>query len=382
MNLQAMITRDRYLKTIDEIYEIFPICGILGPRQCGKTTLAHQYAAQFKGPVHHFDLEDPSHFDQLKNPKTTLDPLEGLIIIDEIQHNPALFSYLRVLADYSDKRIMILGSASGPLLNQSAESLAGRVDYLELPPFSLDEVDDYNRLWSWGGFPKSYLAKNYGTSYRWRKAYINSFVERDLPTLGIQLNRVAMHQLLMMLAHCHGNLLNYTDLGRSLGATDMTIRRYIDILSATFMVRYLRPWHENLSKRQVKAPKIFFKDSGILHTLLGIHESGWSTSPSRGASFEGFAIEEIIRHFGHNQDYYFWRTQAGAELDLLMIKDGKRYGFEIKLSDAPPLTASMRIALNDLRLEHLYIVNALDVQYQKEDAITVIGVQKIKTLKI
>lgn len=375
-----MITRQHYIEQINEIYEIFPICGVLGPRQCGKTTLAHQYAASLDFPVHHFDLEDPAHADQLQNPKTTLDPLKGLIIIDEIQRNPGLFPYLRVLADYSDKKILLLGSASGLLLNQSSESLAGRIDYIELSPLSLDEVREMDRLWAWGGFPRSYLAKNFEASYRWRKSYINAFVERDLPALGIQLNMLAMRQFLTMLAHCHGGILNYSDLSRSLGVNDMTVRRYTEILVSTFMIRLLRPWHENISKRQVKSSKIYFKDPGLLHTLLGIHETSWTAHPKRGASFEGFALEEIIRHFGAQADYYFWRTQTGAELDLLMLKEGKRYGFEIKLSDAPSITPSMRTALKDLNLDHLYIVNALNAFYQKEDRISVIGMNQLKNL--
>lgn len=377
-----MLKRQRYLNQVNQVYELFPICGILGPRQCGKTTLAHQYAASLDSPVHHFDLEDPSHFDQLQNPKTTLDSLEGLIIIDEIQRNPDLFPYLRVLADYSHKKIMILGSASGPLLNQSSESLAGRVDYIELSPFSLDEVNEMERLWAWGGFPRSYLAKDANASERWRKSYTNAFVERDLPSLGIQLNRLAMRQLLLMLAHCHGGILNYSDLGRSLGLNDMTVRRYTEILCSTFMIHLLRPWHENISKRQVKSPKIYFKDSGLLHTLLGVHESNWTVHPKRGISFEGFAIEEVMRHFGTQEDYYFWRTQTGIELDLLMLKDGKRYGFEMKLGDAPPVTQAMRIALEDLKLEHLYIVNSLNAFYQKEDRVSVVGIQQLKNISL
>lgn len=377
-----MLKRTIYIEKILKIYEVFKICGILGPRQCGKTTLAHQFASSFNISIHHFDLEDPSHFDQLQNPKTTLEPLSGFIIIDEIQRAPNLYPYLRVLADYSDKKIMILGSASSQLLNQSSESLAGRIDYLELFPFSLDEIDQKDQLWLWGGFPKSYLALNDEHSNRWRKAYLNAFIERDLPTLGIQLNMSAMRQLLMMLAHCHGGILNYTDLGRSLSLSDMTIRRYTEILSSTFMIRLLAPWFENISKRQVKAPKVYFKDSGLLHSLLGITKENWTTHPKRGASFEGFAIEEIIKHFGAEQEYYFWRTHTGVELDLMMIKNGKRYGFEIKLADAPKVTPSMHILFDDLKLNHLYLINNLDTHYPKEDRITVLGIQHLKEISL
>nr|WP_228368833.1 ATP-binding protein [Rickettsia peacockii] len=284
-----------------------------GPRQCGKTTLAHAYIKQLKEDEksYFFDLEDPSHLDQFKNLKTTLEPLNGLIVIDEIQRQPEIFPYLRVLADYSNKKFLILGSASGELLRQSSESLAGRIEYTELTPFNLIEINDFRELWLRGGFPKSYLAKNYVQSLRWRNSYITSFIERDLPSLGISLNAHVMRQLWMMLAHNHGQLLNYSELGRSLGLTDMTIKRYTEILEQTFMIRLLKPWYEHISKRQVKAPKVYIRDSGILHALLGIHEHDWYVHPKRGLLFEGFVIEELIRKFKTDAEYFFWRTQTG-----------------------------------------------------------------------
>ena len=301
--------------------------------------------------------------------------MNSLIIIDEIQRQPELFPYLRVLADYSNKQFLILGSASGTLLRQSSESLAGRIDYIELTPFSLFEVEDVEKLWLRGGFPKSYLAKNDEYSLKWRKSYITSFIERDLPALGVSLNSTNMRKLWMMLAHCHGQLLNYSDLGRSLGITDMTVRRYMEILEQTFMIRLLQPWHENISKRQVKAPKVYIRDSGLLHALLGIEEEDWYVHPKRGISFEGFAIEEIIRKFVQQAECFFWRTQAGAELDLLVIKNGKLYGFEIKHSDTPEITKSMHSALQDLKLEHLYIVTPAASSYKKTDKISILGIK-------
>lgn len=374
-----IVDRKSYIDKINETFDLFPVCAILGPRQVGKTTLAHSYIQQLERNIktYFYDLEDPIHLDQLKNPKTALDPLTGLIIIDEIQRLPELFPYLRVLSDYSDKKFLILGSASGTLLNQSSESLAGRIDYIELTPLSLSEVDSFEDLWLRGGFPKSLLAKNSQQSLRWRKSYINSFIERDLPYLGISLNTSAMRQLWMMIAHCNSQLLNYSDLGRSLGITDMTVRRYTQILEQTFMIRLLKPWHENISKRQVKAPKIYIRDSGLLHALLGIDEHNWYVQPKQGALFESFALEEIIRKFGNDCEYYFWRTQVGSELDLLVIKNGKKYGFEIKYTDVPTITKSMHIATADLRLEHLYIITPSNQTYPKSSQITVLGMQTL-----
>ncbi len=374
-----IIARNTLSSRITESLEIFPVCAILGPRQCGKTTLANFYVQQLNKNIktYFFDLEDPAHIDQLQNPKIALDSLSGLIIIDEIQRQPELFPYLRVLADYSDKQFLILGSASGSLLRQSSESLAGRIDYIELTPFNLIEVDNIKKLWLRGGFPKSYLAKNYEQSLKWRKNYITSFIERDLPALGVSLNSTNMRRLWMMLAHCHGQLLNYSDLGRSLGITDMTVRRYMEILEQTFMIRLLQPWHENIAKRQVKAPKIYIRDSGLLHSLLGIGEQDWYVHPKRGISFEGFAIEEIIRKFTYESECFFWRTQVGAELDLLIIKNGKLYGFEIKYSDAPNITKSMHNALADLKLEHLYVIIPGNNSYTKTERVSAIGIQTL-----
>ncbi|WP_395477132.1 ATP-binding protein [Rickettsia endosymbiont of Pantilius tunicatus] len=379
-----MIDRDYYLEHIKDSFEIFPICAILGPRQCGKTTLAHSYIKQLDSDIksYFFDLEDPSHLDQLKNPKATLDALDGLIVIDEIQRQPELFPYLRVLADYSNKKFLILGSASGELLRQSSESLAGRIEYTELTPFNLTEIDSVKELWLRGGFPKSYLAKNHDLSLRWRNSYITSFIERDLPALGISLNPHLMRQLWMMLAHNHGQLLNYSELGRSLGLTDMTIRRYTEILEQTFMIRLLKPWHENISKRQVKAPKVYIRDSGILHALLGVNENDWYVHPKRGLSFEGFVIEELIRKFKIDAEYFFWRTQTGAELDLLVIKNGKKYGFEVKNSDAPNITKSIHTVLADLQLEHLYIITSGNNTYKKAEKITIFGIENLSDLQL
>ncbi len=379
--IAMIIERKQFTKQIKDAFEQFSVCGILGPRQCGKTTLAHDFSKANFEKVYLFDLEDPSHLDQLQNPKAALDPLSGLIIIDEIQRKPDLFPYLRVLSDYSDKKFLILGSASVDLLRQASESLTGRIDYLELTPFNVGEVEDLQKHWCQGGFPRSYLATSYTNSLKWRKNYVSGFIERDLRSIEIQLNAATMRQLWMLIAHYHGQILNYSDIGRSLGTSDMTIRRYINILSQTFMIRLLQPWHENISKRQIKAPKIYMRDTGLLHATLNIQENDWYAHPVRGASFEGYIIEELIRKFGQECEYYFWRTHTGDELDLLVIKDGKRYGFEVKLADAPEVTKSMHVALNDLKLEHLYIVTMSDRIYQKVDKISVLGAKCIADWK-
>jgi len=376
-----IITRDPFLKKIQESFEVFKICAVLGPRQCGKTTLAQHFTKSIKDPIYFFDLEDPSHLDQLQNPKTTLDPLNGLIVIDEIQRRPDLFPYLRILSDYSDKKFLILGSSSGDLLRQSAESLTGRIDYIELTPFNLSEVESLEKHWLYGGFPKSYLS-SYAASLKWRKNYIISFIERDLPNIDVNLNSATMWKLWVFLSHYHGQLVNYSDIGRAIGVSDMTIRRYLDILSKTFMIRLLEPWHENISKRQVKAPKVYIRDSGFFHSTLGVSEKDWHIHPKKGASFEGYAIEEIIRRIGSEAKFYFWRTQAGAELDLYVIKDDKKIGFEIKLSDAPEVTKSMTSALHDLNLDHLYIITPSEQLWQKSDKISILGIKKLYELVI
>jgi predicted AAA+ superfamily ATPase len=376
-----IIERLPFIKKLEESFDLYKIVAVLGPRQCGKTTLAQHFIKNSIGSHYFFDLEDPTHLDQLSNPKAALDPLNGLIVIDEIQRRPDLFPYLRVLSDYSDKKFLILGSSSGDLLKQSSESLTGRIDYIELTPFNLTEIDSFDRHWLQGGFPKAYLT-SYNASMKWRKNYLTSFIERDLPALDLNLNSITMRHLWNFLSHYHGQLVNYSDIGRSLGVSDMTVRRYLDVLEKTFMVRILRPWHENISKRQVKAPKVYIRDSGLFHSTLGVSENEWHVNPKRGVSFEGYAIEEIIRKLGSDAQVYFWRTQAGAELDLYVIINGKKIGFEIKLSDRPEITKSMRSSMEDLKLDYLYIVNPFDRIYQKEEKISVIGIKSLNLLTL
>jgi len=353
------MNRQSFLKKIDFQYKIHSVCGLLGPRQIGKTTLAKQFAENIKD-VYFFDLENPFDLSRLENPMLTFSNIQSsLIVIDEIQRRPELFPVLRVLVDEKPRRFLILGSASRDLLRQSSETLAGRIGYIELTPFSIAEVKEYKQLWLRGGFPLSYLANSNEESYAWRQSYILSFMERDIPNLGFNISPLHMRRLWMMLAHTHGNLLNIAEIGKSLSLTHHSIRNYVEILSGTFMVRLLEPWFENISKRQIRTPKVYIRDSGLLHTLLGIQTyEDLQVFPRLGASWEGFALEEIIKHYdAQPEECFFWATQGGAELDLLIIKNGKRIGFEIKYTDTPKLTKSMVVAMQDLKLDHLYVIH-------------------------
>ncbi len=348
------------LEQIKDAFAVNPVVALLGPRQCGKSTLAESYAMTIKNDVHFFDLEDPRHLSQLANPVLALDDLNGLIIIDEIQRVPELFPYLRTLVDKRKRqvRILILGSASRELIQQSSESLAGRISYIELTPFQFKEVQDLSRLHLRGGFPRSYLATGEKNSTRWRQDYISTFLERDLFEFGFKIAPQTMRRFWMMLTHYHGQTLNYSELAVSFGVSDMTVRSYIEILTQTFMIRLLQPWHENISKRQVKAPKLYFRDSGIYHTLLGVNDrQELRAHPKLGASWEGFALEEVLSTLAiRNEESFFWSTHNQAEIDLLTFQSGKRIGYEFKYGDVPILTQSMKIAAADLKLDHLYVV--------------------------
>lgn len=357
------MNRDRYLSKIKARFEVQPVVALLGPRQCGKTTLARMYAESLTGiTVTRFDLEDPTDLAALAEPKLALESLRGLIIIDEIQRASELFPVLRVLADRPDNpaRFLILGSASRDLIRQSSETLAGRIGHIELTPLQLGEAGaaKMDRLWMRGGFPPSFLAASEAASWQWRKDYVATFLDRDLPALGIGIPPQSMRRFWMMLAHYHGQLLNFSELGRSFGAADTTVRGYLDILEATFMVRLLRPWHENVGKRQVKARKLFFRDTGLLHTLLGIDDrNALLHHPKLGASWEGFALEETVRALdAAAEEVWFWATHAGAELDLLAIVGGRRIGFEIKYTATPGMTKSMRAAIDTLKLDRLVVI--------------------------
>ena len=375
-----MIARPIYIHAVRRALARSPICALLGPRQCGKTTLARTLMETPE--CHYFDLESPKDLLRLGNPELALGALAGLVILDEIQIRPDLFPVLRVLADRTDLpvRFLILGSASPELIQHASESLAGRVEFVDLHGFDLMETGtgEMDRLWLRGGFPRSFLAADDPDSTAWREGFVRTFLERDLPQFGIRVAAPAMRRFWTMLAHSHGQLWNGSELGRAMGLSDKTVKSYLDDLTRTYMVRQLQPWFENVGKRQIKSPKIFLRDSGLLHHLLSLGTAKELTGhPKVGASWEGFAMEQILR-VTRQRDAYFWATQGGAELDLLLLRQGRRVGFEFKYSEKPSVTRSMRVALDDLKLDMLIIVCPGSVQARLEPRIEVRGLQTIE----
>lgn len=374
--------RQQFLDNISYQFTVNPAVALLGPRQCGKTTLARAYVESMQpGPVHYFDLENPSDLNRLEDPMLVLPSLTGLVVIDEIQLRPDLFPVLRVLIDQSQRKthFLILGSASRELIRQSSESLAGRISYIELTPFSSTEVGNEKQLWLRGGFPLSFLADTDEQAFSWLHHYVRTFLEQDIPNLGIKVGAATLRRFWMMLTHVHGNILNQAELSRAMGASHTAIRHYLDILSGTFMIRLLQPWHANITKRQVKLPKIYFRDSGILHSLLGLQSAdSLNHYPNLGSSWEGFVIEEIIRAMQVDaQSCFFWATHNGAELDLLIIKGNKKYGFEIKYSSTPKITKSMRSAIEDLALDRLLVIYPGDHTFPlSQDNVIAIGLNQ------
>lgn len=365
------ISRNKYLETIGARLRDNPVVSLVGPRQAGKTTLAKNFA-EGAGETHFFDLESPSDLARLANPELVLSPLRGLVVLDEIQRIPALFPLLRVLADRpgTPAKLLILGSASSSLVKGTGETLAGRVSFIDVSGFSLTELgaDDLETHWWRGGFPRAFLARDDAAARQWHEDFIRTFLERDIPQLGIGVPAMTLRRFWTMVAHYHGQVLKVSELARSLGSSEPTARRYLDILCGTYVVRQLPPWFENLKKRQVKAPKIYVRDSGLAHALLGIPERpALQAHPKLGASWEGYAMEQILSITG-DREAYFWATHAGAELDLLVFHRGKRLGFEFKYTDRPGTTKSMHVACGDLALDHLYVVHpgkhafALDAQ--------------------
>jgi predicted AAA+ superfamily ATPase len=377
-----MIPRPQAYKNITKILELFPVAALLGPRQCGKTTLARIIAE--KNPSTFFDLENPVDVARLSAPMSVLENIKGLVIIDEIQRKPELFELLRVLADRADNpaKFLILGSASPDMVKGASESLAGRIGFTDLSGFNLWEAGIENRdsLWVRGGFPNSFLAPDDNGSMVWRENFIRTFLERDIPQLGISIPSETLRRFWTMIAHYHGRVWNAAQFARSMGTSEITARRYLDILAGAYMVRVLPPWFENLRKRQVKAPKIYIRDSGIFHALLQLENlSDIQGHPMLGSSWESFALEHVVGAF-NNRDIYFWATHAGAELDLFVMSKGKRYGFEFKYADAPGTTRSMRTAINDLSLEHLWVVYPGKEEYALDETISVIPVSGILKL--
>lgn len=362
-----MIPRPAHLDQLVRSLADFPVVALLGPRQVGKTTLAGQLAAQWDGPVAHFDLEDPDDQARLADPAFVLRPLTGLVVLDEIQTRPDLFPLLRVLADRPDfpARFLLLGSAAPELLRHTAQTLAGRVAFHELDGLALDELaaaqpatDWLDTRWLRGGFPRSLLAGNLAGSRTWRDAFIRTYLERDLPQLGISLPAITLRRFWTMLAHYHGQTWNGSELARAMGVSDKTVSRYLDILEGTFMAFRLLPWHTNMGKREVKSPKVYLADTGIFHSLLGVGSlDNLLAHPKCGASWEGFMLHEIIRRTGAQRgEAFFWSVHTGAELDLLINREGRRLGFEFKLTRSPAVTPSMRSSREVLGLDHLYVI--------------------------
>ncbi len=359
-----MLKRQSHRSSIARLLRQFPVVVIIGARQVGKTTLARQLAPASLPSSNYFDLENPAHLARLSDPILALESLRGLVVIDEVQRRPELFPVLRVFADRRPRRsrFLILGSASPSLLQQSAESLAGRVAFYELPGFSLDEVgsSSLSRVWLRGGFPNSFLAESERESVSWRQQFIQSFLERDIPQLGISIRPTELRRFWTMLAHYHGQVWNSSEFARAFGVADTTVRKYLDLLSEALVVRQLSPWFANIGKRQVKAPKVYVRDSGLLHALLGIDSAlSLEHHPKVGASWEGFFVEEIIHRLGAmKHEVFFWGTHAGAELDLFFTRGNVRLGFEVKRSAVPTLTPSLKHALHDLNVKELFVIHA------------------------
>lgn len=359
-----MIERSRQLATLERLLARNRVVALLGARQVGKTTLAREYVERRSREAAFFDLENPADLAYLSDPLLALEGQRGLIVLDEVQRRPDLFPVLRVLADRPDgqKRFLVLGSASPDLLKQSSETLAGRIAYHTLPGLTLDEVGVSNlqKLWLRGGFPRSYTARSGRESAAWRRNFVQTFLERDLPQLGITIPAQTLRRFWTMLAHYHGSIWNASDFARSFGLSDNTVRRYLDLLASTFVMRVLQPWRENLRKRQVKAPKVYVADSGLLHSLLGLEIArDLERHPKVGASWEGFMLNAVIERLEvRPEECHFWATHTGAELDLLIVRGARRFGFEFKRTASPHLSRSMRSAVEDLRLTRLDVIHA------------------------
>lgn len=376
-----MIERTSLLKAVKDALKRNRVVALIGPRQCGKTTIARQIVSP--DSPNYFDLENPVSLARLDEPMTALQELRDTVVIDEIQRRPDLFPILRVLSDREplSTRFLILGSASPALLRQSSESLAGRITIIPMSGFSLEEVgiESQNKHWQRGGFPRSFLAETDKESFEWRKDFVSTFLERDVPQFGVKIPSTSLFRFWRVAAHYHGQIWNAAEAARTLNISENTARNYMDLLQDLFMIRQLHPWFANLGKRQVKTPKVYFRDTGLLHYLLGVKsEDDLALHPRMGTSWEGYVIEEVIK-FARPDEVYFWRTHSGAELDLLLIKDNKRIGVECKRMDAPRLTPSMRTAMTDLELDELVVVYPGSQPYSLAEGINVLPLAKIVT---
>jgi len=375
-----MVLRQKFLTLIEQHFQVHKVCALLGPRQCGKTTLSKDFSKLYQIPkINIFDLENPMDLERLSEPMLSLSNLQGFVIIDEIQYKPNLFPILRVLADTKNIKFLVLGSASRDLIKQGSETLAGRIGYIEMTPFEISETLEMNRLWLRGGFPLSYLAKTDELSVLWRQNYIKTFLERDIPNLGFSIPAAQLRKFWIMICHYHGGIFNASELGKSLGISYHTAKHYLEILEGTFMIRVLQPWYENLKKRQVKTPKIYFRDSGIYHTLLGLNNNdAIAHSPKIGASWEGFALEQIVRLYNvEPEECYFWSSHSTAEIDLLIFKDSKRIGFEFKYADTPKITSSMKLSLEYLELDQIKVIFPGNIRFKLSEKIEAVGLESL-----
>ena len=379
-----MLKRPGEIETVEDYLSRYPVVAIVGARQVGKTTLARAVAKRWRrGKVTVFDLEESSDRARLEDPMLALEGLKGLVVLDEIQRLPEVFPTLRVLADRPRRltQFLVLGSASPDLLKQSSESLAGRIIYHELKGFSLEEVGirRLKQLWLRGGFPRSFLARSNELSFEWRQTFIRTFLERDLPQLGVQIPSETLRRFWTMVAHYHGQIWNASEFARSFGVADTTIRRYLDVMISTYVMRQLLPFSENIGKRQIKSPKVYIADSGLLHALLNLHDMvDLEGHPKVGASWEGFAVDSVIRQLGARaEECFFWGTHSGAELDLLFVRGRRRLGFEFKRTVAPKVTRSMREAIKDLGLQRLDVVHAGESTFPLADRIRAVSLTQI-----
>lgn len=383
--MEQLLPRPRLIKQVRLCLREAPVTVLLGARQTGKTTLARMLAGKNRS-VRFFDLETAAGREALSTPELTLGECRGLVVIDEVQRIPSLFEVLRPLCDRRDNaaKFLLLGSASPDLVRGVSETLAGRALFIQTPGFAIDETgpESQNLLWTRGGFPRAFLAKNDEAAWRWMESFALSFLERDIPQLGLRVPAEALRRFWAMTAHYHGRVWNAAELARSLDVAPNTVRHYLDILSGAFVLRVLRPWHENLKKRQVKSPKVYVRDSGLCHYLLSIPSlAALRSHPGYGASWEGFALEQVLSLLGE-RDAYFWGTQRGAELDLLLLRRGKRYGFEFKCTDAPVMTRSIHVALADLRIEKLFVVYPGEKQYPLHEKVQALPLKKLPALKL
>ena len=383
MYYRVMLERAKHRERINSLLRDFPVVAILGARQVGKSTLALQIMADHKGAAERFDLEDPADLARLGDSRLALSPLRGLVVLDEVQRRPDLFTVLRVLADRRPQpaRFLVLGSASPELLQQTSETLAGRVAFHTLDGFSLAETGALalDRLWLRGGFPDSFLARSEAASVTWRRSFIRTFVERDLALLGVRVAATTLSRFWSMLAHYHAQVFNASELARAFGVTDKTVRHYLDVLAGALVVRQLLPWHANISKRQVKAPKVYIRDSGLLHGLLDIRDRGdLDRHPKVGASWEGFLLQQVAQHLGAApEECHFWATHSGAELDLLWSRGRHRWGFEFKRTTSPAMTPSLRTAIDLLELERAFVIHAGERTFPLHERVTAVAATRI-----